>query len=149
MYCIVHIVFDAGGCRALAKVLPQTSCVLRAVENNRQMWFRANEQLIERGLPRNMEVFRHLDSLVLWQNHYCHNYTGFMVNHYMCHCGLFYINFTVSSVTTNLSCIARLVYHISLIICKVTDILAVWSSCCVSFVLYRVWILWCSFFTIL
>jgi len=52
-------------CRALAQVLPETSCVLQAVENNRLMWFRANEQLIERGLPRNMDVFRHLDSLVL------------------------------------------------------------------------------------
>ena len=54
-----------GCCRALARVLPETTTVLQAVENNRLMWFRANEQLIERGLPRNMEVFRHLDSLVL------------------------------------------------------------------------------------
>jgi len=51
--------------RALARVLPETSCVLQAVENNREMWFHANVQLIERGLPRNMDVFRHLDSLVL------------------------------------------------------------------------------------
>jgi len=60
-YCVIHC------CRALARVLPETSSVLQAVQNNQQMWLHANEQLIERNLPRNMDVFRHLDSLVLWQ----------------------------------------------------------------------------------
>jgi cGMP-dependent 3',5'-cyclic phosphodiesterase len=51
--------------RILSKILEETKIVLDAVENNRQMWFRANERLIERNLPRNMEAFRYLDSLDL------------------------------------------------------------------------------------
>jgi len=50
-------------------------------------------------LPRNMDVFRHLDSLVLWhifRSDVCHCYTGFRVNCHLRHCVLFCINFTAS-----------------------------------------------------